>query len=200
MDATDHGVLVAQDERAAERWVSADLTDRDLTGIALTGCVLQAPVLTGATLRGARIVGSRMSDGFATSLRAAQSLWRDVLLERMRIGSGELFDADLVSVQLRGGKVDDLNGRGSRWSDVRVEGCIITTLDLAGARLERVAFPGCRIGTLELSGTTCTEVDLRGATIGHVNGLEGMRGATIDAGQLIDLAPLLARHVGVRVV
>jgi uncharacterized protein YjbI with pentapeptide repeats len=198
-DVVGSAVLAADDERLAERWSAPDLTDRDLGGIAITDCVLRAPTLTGTILRRARIVGSRLSDGFATSLRGAQSLWRNVVLERMRIGSAELFDADLISVHIVGGKLDDLNGRASRWTDVLVEDCIITTLDLASARLERVAFRDCRIGTLDLSGATCTDVDVRSTTFGRIDGLDGLRGVTIDPGQLIELAPILARHVGLLV-
>ena len=58
---------------------------------------------------------------------------------------------------------------------------------------------GCEIGTLDVGGATCEHVDLRGCSFRVVNGLEGLRGATIDESQLIELAPLLARHIGVRV-
>ncbi|MFN8518082.1 MAG: pentapeptide repeat-containing protein [Chloroflexota bacterium] len=150
-----------------------------------------------AILRSARVVDSHVQDGFATALPASRSAWRGVRLERMRIGSAELFDTDLVSVALRASKVDDLNARGARWTDVLLEDCVVATLDLAGATLRRIAFQRCRIGTLEVSGTTCTHVDLRTTSIGHVNGLEGLRGATIDTGQLIELAPALARNLGI---
>lgn len=190
---------MAGDDRAAERWLSPDLAHRDLTAVTIEDCVLRSPVLSGTILRAARVVASRVTDGFAESLLAARSAWRGVLLERLRIGSAELFDADLVSVHLRGCKVDDLDARSGRWTDVVLEDCIITTLDLAGARLERVTFARCRIGRLELSGTACQDVDLRSTSVERIDGLEGLRGVSIDPGQLIDLAPVLARHLGIRV-
>ena len=55
------------------------------------------------------------------------------------------------------------------------------------------------MGTLDLGGATCEHVDLRGSWFRVVNGLEGLKGATIDDAQLMELAPLLARHIGVRV-
>lgn len=193
----DPASLVAHDERTWEAWVEADLTGRDLTGVTLTGCVIRSGVLSDVVLRSAQVIDTRLADAYATTLLASRSLWRGSLLERVRIGSAELFDTDLVSTSLRSSKVDDLNGRAARWTDVIVADCDITTLDLAGARLERVAFERCRIGTLELSGTTCTDVDLRSTTIGHIDGLEGLRGATIEPGQLIELAPALARNLGI---
>jgi uncharacterized protein YjbI with pentapeptide repeats len=195
----DPATLGPHDERTGESWVGVDLTGRDLTAVTLTDCGIRSATLSEAILRSAQVVDSQVQDGFATTLLASRSAWRGVRLERLRVGSAELFDADLVSVALRASKVDDLNARGARWTDVLLEDCVIATLDLAGARLRRVAFDGCRIGTLELSGTTCTHVDLRTTSIGHVNGLEGLRGATIDTGQLIELAPALARHLGIAV-
>jgi len=40
-------------------------------------------------------------------------------------------------------------------------------------------------------------VDLRGAELGISGGYESLRGATIDSVQLVTLAPLLARHLGI---
>jgi hypothetical protein len=42
-------------------------------------------------------------------------------------------------------------------------------------------------------------VDLRGAELGISGGYESLRGATIDSVQLVALAPLLARHLGITV-
>ena len=75
----------------------------------------------------------------------------------------------------------------------------MATLDLAGFRGKRVAITGCQIGTIDLNGATCEHIDLRASEFRALNGLDGLRGATIDESQLIELAPLLARHIGVRV-
>jgi hypothetical protein len=42
-------------------------------------------------------------------------------------------------------------------------------------------------------------VDLRGARLGITAGYESLRGVTIDSGQLVALAPYLARHLGITV-
>jgi hypothetical protein len=43
-------------------------------------------------------------------------------------------------------------------------------------------------------------VDLRGAELGISGGYESLRGAVIDSVQLVGLAPLLARHLGIVVL
>jgi hypothetical protein len=42
-------------------------------------------------------------------------------------------------------------------------------------------------------------VDLRGAELGISGGYESLGGTTIDSVQLVALAPLLARHLGITV-
>ena len=50
-----------------------------------------------------------------------------------------------------------------------------------------------------MSGARLTDVDLSGARLSTIVGIESLRGATISAAQMLDLAPLLAAHLGLRV-
>ena len=191
--------LRADDERHGESYSRADLTARDLTGIAFRGCVLTGQTWTDTRLDGTELVDCRLVDSFATTLLAAQTVWRRVLVQRPRWGSAELVDSALTSVHLRDGKIDYLNARQSRWTDVLVEDCTIATLDLGGWVGSRVSLQRCRIGTLDVGGARFEDVDLRTSQLGVINGIDGLQGVTIDESQLMELAPLLARHLGIRV-
>ena len=68
-----------------------------------------------------------------------------------------------------------------------------------GATLLRVSFGGCTLTGADFTKVTCTDVDLRGAGLGITAGLESLRGVTIDSVQLVALAPLLARQLGITV-
>ena len=122
-----------------------------------------------------------------------------MLVQRPRWGSAELVDSGLTSVHLRDGKIDYLNARQSRWTDVLIEDCVITTLDLGGWVGSRVSLLRCRIGTLDVGGARFEDVDLRTSQLGVINGIDGLKGVTVDESQLMELAPLLARHLGIRV-
>jgi uncharacterized protein YjbI with pentapeptide repeats len=75
----------------------------------------------------------------------------------------------------------------------------IDELDLARASASRVSLRDCSIGTLDVRGATLANVDLRGAEFSAVNGIAGLRGATIDGLQLSLFAPLLAAELGIDV-
>jgi len=189
-------LLGAHDSRELERYIDADLTDRDLEGTSFSDCVFESPRLGATRLRGVRFVESVLSDSFAPELAAARSTWRDVRVERPRWGSAELFDADLRSVRLVGGKIDYLNLRGARLTDVVIEGCSIGELDLSGATTLRVALVDCRVGALDVTRASLTHTDLRTTDFSRIDGLAGLSGATIDDLQLSLLAPVMAAHLG----
>lgn len=196
LDDVDATELRAGDEREGERYADADLTGVDLSGANFVECEFDAVTLTDTQLRGARFVDTLVTASFAPTLLAGRSTWRDSLVQSPRWGSAELFDAELNSLHLRGGKIDYLNLRGARLTNVLIEDCQIGELDLGSIRGDRVAIRNCRIGTLDLTRAFCKNVDLRSSDFSTVNGLEGLRGVTVDDSQLALLAPVLAAHLG----
>jgi uncharacterized protein YjbI with pentapeptide repeats len=72
-------------------------------------------------------------------------------------------------------------------------------MDLSGSRAQRVAFEDCRIDTLTLDRAHLVDVDLRGAEIRTVNGVEGLRGATLTSAQISLMAPMFAARLGIDV-
>lgn len=63
-----------------------------------------------------------------------------------------------------------------------------------------MTFPGSRIDGLTLNKTTMTKVDFRGTqALSVAQGIESLRGATVDHGQLMELAPSFAAALGLTV-
>lgn len=196
LDEVNAGLIGSRQSHDAELLAGADLSDIDLEGSSFTECSLESLVLGGARLRGSRFVESVIVDSFAPSLHAPRTTWRDVRVERPRWGSAEIFDSELQSVRLEGGKIDYLNLRESSLRDVVIESCSIGELDLGGVAAERVALIDCRIGSLDFTRSRLSSFDLRSSTFDAVTGMEGMRGVVVDDAQLTLLAPALASHLG----
>jgi uncharacterized protein YjbI with pentapeptide repeats len=195
----DVQTLEPHESREGERFDGGDLTDVDLNGVALTECVLDAVTLTDTGLRGARLVDCLVNSSFATSLVAARSTWRRVRIDNARWGSAELFDSEFESVIISGGKIDFLNFRGAKLTDVLIENAQITELDLASFIGTRVAVRNCRIDTIDFTRATCLDVDLRDTSFARVLGIQGMRGAILSEHQLAEFAPIMAGQLGIRV-
>ncbi|MET1051501.1 MAG: pentapeptide repeat-containing protein [Mycetocola sp.] len=195
--AGDAASIEADEERELEFFTDVDLSGRELTGLTLRECAFDGLDLDDANLRGARVIETVLSAVHAPVLRMSRSTLRDVVLERSRLGSAELFDTTWNAVRISSCKLGYVNLRGSTLTDVIFEDCTIDELDLGGVTATRVAFPGSSVTTLDVTRATLKHVDLRGLDFRAVHGLEGLAGATVNEFQVAELAPLFAAQLGI---
>ena len=185
--------------RSDERYVDADFGEQDLGSTSFVGGSFERVRMTDPTLRGAQFADCSFGDLDAAVLSAPRSSWRSITVTGSRIGSGEAYESTWRSVLIEGSKINYLNLRSAEWRDVVLRDCVIDELDLSYAKVSRLAVVRCRIGTLDVSHATLVDVDLRGASLSTVNGLDGLDGAWINQTQLLELAPLIAGHLGIRI-
>jgi uncharacterized protein YjbI with pentapeptide repeats len=172
----------------------------ELSGTDFAECDFQGVSFNDTQLRGAGFRDCILSELYAPVFRAARSTWRDVHLNNPRLGSAELYESGLQSVRIDGGKLDFLNLRGAKLTDVLITDCIINELDLGSATATRVVLKNCTVGTLDLTGARLKDFDIRGSDFRTISGLGSLAGLVSDDYQLSLLAPLLAGHLGIRVV
>ncbi|MEU6979133.1 pentapeptide repeat-containing protein [Streptomyces sp. NPDC046371] len=178
-----------------------DLTGQDGAGARFLDCAVRGCALDEARLTSARFLDSVLEGirGVGTDLAGAQL--RDVELVDARLGGTQLHGAVLERVWVRGGKADYLNLRSARLKDVVFEGCVLSEPDFGGAVLERVEFVDCVLLGADFGGARMKDVDLRTVQrLEIARGVEALSGAVISPTQLLDLAPVFAAHLGVRVV
>ncbi|MEV5882601.1 pentapeptide repeat-containing protein [Streptomyces sp. NPDC052020] len=178
-----------------------DLAGQAGAGARFLDCALTECVLDGTSLPHARLLDTVLTGVRGVGTGLAEATLRDVELADARLGGTQLHGAALERVLVRGGKIDFLNLRGARLRDVVFEGCVLVEPDFAGARLERVEFVDCAVKGADFSGVTLRDVDLRRvAALDIARGVDRLAGAVISPVQLMDLAPLLAAELGIRVV
>ncbi len=193
----DGSTLRAGDSLDGLRYLGTDLGGRDLTGAGFLECEFQSVSFDEAKLRGVTLSECLLLDVNAAVFTAPRSTWRDVRVERSRLGSVEVYEAGMRSVRLDGCKLGFVNLRNSQLTDVLISNCIIEELDLGGATVQRLELRNCRVGTLDLANARLTDVDLRSSDFSAIHGIDGLRGAIIDDSQLSLLAPILASHLGI---
>ncbi|MFI8522180.1 pentapeptide repeat-containing protein [Streptomyces sp. NPDC085481] len=177
-----------------------DLAGQDGVGARFLDCAVRGCALDEARLTAARFLDSVLEGvrGVGTDLAGAQL--RDVELVDARLGGTQLHGAVLERVWVRGGKADYLNLRTAKLKDVVFEGCVLSEPDFGGAVLERVEFVDCVLLGADFTGARLKDVDLRGVQrLEIARGVEALAGAVISTGQLLDLAPVFAAQLGVRV-
>ncbi|MBC3762166.1 pentapeptide repeat-containing protein [Quadrisphaera oryzae] len=199
LDLADRSVLLSG------RWDcalvdGAELAQARLEGLAVLESSVEDAVLDGALLAGMRIAGSRWGRVSAVGADASRTHWADTEVADARLSALRLPTARLDRVVLRRCRLDGAVLRDAQLTDVVLDGCDLRGADLTGAQLRRVAFAGSDLTDADLAGARCEDVDLRGATLTDLRGADGLRGCAVDAVQLVDLAPALAAHLGLRVL
>ena len=179
--------------------VEADLSGGDLSALTLLSCRFSEVFANDTDLAAARLVDCRLERLSATYLHSPRSTWRTVELVDSRIGAWELYDADVESLLMENCRLGFTNLAGTTVRDLLIRATRIDELDLSGIDAQRVHFEDCRVGTLRLHGGSLRDVDLRGLEMRTVSGVGSLAGATVSSGQLSELAPLLAQHLGLRV-
>ena len=179
--------------------VEADLSGGDLSALTLLSCRFSEVFANDTDLAAARLVDCRLERLSATYLHSPRSTWRTVELIDSRIGAWELYDADVESLLIEDCRLGFTNLAGTTVRDLLIRATRIDELDLSGIDAQRVHFEDCRVGTLRLHGGSLRDVDLRGLEMRTVSGVGSLAGATVSSGQLSELAPLLAQHLGLRV-
>ncbi|MET9445873.1 pentapeptide repeat-containing protein [Streptomyces cinerochromogenes] len=178
-----------------------DLGGQEGAGARFMDCALTGCAVDGTALGRARVLDSVLTGLRGVGTQFAEATFRDVELVDARLGGVQLHGAVLERVVVRGGKIDYLNLREARLKDVVFESCVLVEPDFAGARMERVEFVDCAVRGADFGGATLKDVDLRGAAPLEVTrGLDRLSGAVISTGQLLDLAPVLAAALGIRVL
>ena len=200
LEPYDGGGLEPDGDYDGLEFREADLAGQDGAGARFMDCALTNCALDETSLHHARLLDSVLTGIRGVGTDLAESTLRDVELSDPRLGGVQLHGAVLERVRIRGGKIDYLNLRKAKLKDVVFESCVLVEPDFAGAWLERVEFVDTTLKSADFTTSALKDVDLRGAaTLEIARGVDRLSGAVISPSQLLDLAPILAAGLGIRV-
>ena len=160
-------------------------------------CAFSDVTLDDVALRKARLSDVWLRDVRLLSADLAGSSWLDTTFVGCAGAGVQAFDAGLQRVVFADCKLDSWNFRGAALTDVTFDHCLLRDTDFSGAKLKRVKFPGCTLTRADFSRVTLEKTDLRGAELDITAGYESLRGAIMTTAQLISIAPVLARQIGI---
>jgi len=192
------GDLEPDEDYEGLRFAEVTFDEAAAGGCHFLDCEFGSVSFGGGRLRKSRFTDVALREVRFVATDLAESGWQDATLVGCALAGVQAFSAALRRVVFTGGKLDSVNFRGALLTDVTFEDCMLRDVDFGGATLLRVRFADGTLGA-DFTKAACTEVDLRGSRLGITAGYESLRGVTIDSGQLVALAPYLARHLGITV-
>lgn len=128
----------------------------------------------------------------------AETIWADAEIVSSAFIGAEMFSVELRRTAFYDCKLDSVNFRNGKLQDVTFVDCLLKDVDFGDATLVNATFAGTVLDGVRLNKAHMKKVDLRGASaIGISEGVESLKGATVNSLQLLDLAPLLAHAMGI---
>jgi len=187
-----------------------ELVARDVRGLAAADARLAAVQFTEVLLRDADFTGSVLVDAVV----------RDVVFEHAKLANTTFRGGALTRVLVEGGRLTGLQVAETEIRDCVWRACGADMASFRHARLERVTFEDCVLREADFTGlrgdwVRFHDCDLRGAGFGHaefsrselrrcrmddVEGVEGLRGTSMELEQMLTLAPAMARALGVALI
>jgi len=174
----------------------------DLAGVDADSGEIEEARLTGVDFEGVKLRGLRMVDVEAERVAAANGDWGGASLRRAvfrdaRLTGLNLGEARLQDVRFERCKLDYANFRHALIEHTSFEDCVLSGADFQGSEIYATAFSGCRLDAADFSKAELAHVDLRGSELALAGSVLGLRGATVDSLQLMELSPLIAHELGI---
>ena len=172
-----------------------------------------------ATAKGVSITGSRLERVQLAEGNIPNLNLTDVVLKDCQTYGSDLDDARWRRVEVTGGihsgialtrtrlqevvfsglKANLANFRAAHLYKVEFTDCNLIEADFNGASLHGVRFIRCDLTRASFDGATFKDVSFPGSNLADLRGVTSLKGATIDAGQLMALAPVLALSIGIKI-
>jgi len=175
------------------------IDDPQLEGCRFVDCTFRSVSLGAGRGDRSSWRGGSLSAVRFTGTTLARSTWLDVTVRGSALAGCEMYGSSLRRVRLEGCLLDSVNLRDATLRQVVLDDCTVRHLDLGSARLTDVTFRDCTLERLDLTAASLSRVDLRGSRLDLARGFDRLGGVTVDPGQLIDLAPAMAAHLGLTV-
>ena len=184
-------------------YVEQLFADRELEDTDAGNCRVTESAICRVNFTNGRLLRARFHDVWinrtqwvGTSL--AEVDWLDVVVLGSSFAGVEAHGSSLRRVTFQECRIDTLNLRGAKIQDVVFDRCELSDVDLDEAIVSNLTFPESRVRRLRIGKATLKKVDFRGAAeLDVASGYDSMRGAVIDSGQLVELAPGLAHSLGI---
>jgi uncharacterized protein YjbI with pentapeptide repeats len=177
------------------------LTGQDFSGVRagdvrMLECQVADCRMDEAKLTGLHVVDSTWVRVAASGLAAPHSSWRDSSIRDSRFGLLDLSSSTLLRLTITDSKIDFLNLRGSTIREVVLTRVKLGELSLSDSSGTNLTMADCTIDAVEFHHGRLTTTDLSTSTVSRIDGLDSLRGVILSVGQVLDMAPMMARHLG----
>jgi uncharacterized protein YjbI with pentapeptide repeats len=172
------------------------------SGLSLTDLRLEEVSLDGGDLSGSRLIDPRFRDVIVREANLANAVLRAGSLARVEIVRCRMTGITLTETELRDTAWRECSAdlamlRHATLSRVSFDACTLRRADFMGARCDHVRFRDCDLTGASFSHAQFTHSEFLRCRLDQVEGVEGLRGTSMDVEQMLTLAPVFAAALGI---
>jgi uncharacterized protein YjbI with pentapeptide repeats len=176
----------------------------DLNGVSAKNLLFESSKISrgsflSAELDSAQLVSVVVEDCEMSGLLTPFSTFQRVEFKSCRMTGWQAGEGLVEDTLFDGCKMDLVSFRFGKLKSVIFRSCLLRAADFHGCSFTDVSFEKCDLAGAEFRQCSVASLDLRTSEIAKIRYVEGLKGATIEPSQLMDLAPLLARSAGLKV-
>jgi uncharacterized protein YjbI with pentapeptide repeats len=180
--------------------VSATCVDAQLAAVRSTEVVFRDADLTGSVL-----VDAAFRDTVFENAMLANATLRGGSLTRVLVDGGRLTGFHIAETEIRdcvwrGCGADMASFRHAKLERTTFQDCNMREADFMGLRGNWVRFHDCDLRGASFAHAQFTHSEFRRCTMDDIDGVEGLRGTSMELEQMLTLAPSLARALGVSLI
>lgn len=187
------------DDGFRERAITGFAVAADAERVELLRCTVSTMRWTGARLRRLHLTDVRLVDCDLAQVVLEEASFDRVELVRCRLTDADLGGARLVDVRFTECQLDGAALRLAEGARVEIDQSTAPGLDLYRARLAGARLTDTDLSGADLSGADLARAQLHGSRLTDVKGASALRGASIDAEQVIDAGLAVLADLGVNV-
>jgi uncharacterized protein YjbI with pentapeptide repeats len=151
-------------------------------------------------VRGLSLLDVEIVRGSLANLDARSSSMVRVAASESRLTGLGWSEGRLQDVAFHGCRVDLASFRFSQLERVTFTDCVLREADFEEVRFASVAFHHCDLTGASFANARFTRSELRRCTLDDLQGVDGLRGAALEWGDILSLAGAFAAALGVRLL
>jgi uncharacterized protein YjbI with pentapeptide repeats len=188
-----------------EEFVQVELVGANWNGVQATALRFDGVVVREVDMSGSTFADCAFRDAVFENCNLANMTVRGGSFTRVVIDRGRLTGLNLVETELSDTTVRDCGAdmatfRRAALDCVTLDGCILRQGDFMGVRGEWVRFHDCDLTEASFRHAQFTSSEFRRCRMEAIEGIEGLRGTSMELEGMLALAPAFARALGIRLV
>ncbi len=122
-----------------------------------------------------------------------------VVVDKGQLTGLQLPEGNFLDFVLKESRANLTNFRNSKFKLCHFVETDLSEADFSGSKLTKVRFEGCMLDKVDFSNCTFDNVEFIDCSLATVNGLTAFKGVSISEQNLVEISPILASELGIKI-